>query len=66
MSNDDEQPFKPIGSVVDQVDQLPDEEVSQPDVTTAEDEERPLQEIESYCVNCGENVRARSNPMLTL
>lgn len=59
--------FKSIGSLAEDTDKLPDsdeqggEDVA--DVKAEEneegDEERPLQEVESLCMRCGEQVRTR-------
>ena len=45
--------FPAIGSVVDQTQKLP---VEAQTVEVTLDEERPVQEIESLCMNCHENV----------
>lgn len=53
--------FPSIGSVAQKTDDLPDEvdEVKQPDQQEHDnaDEDRPMQEMESLCMNCGEQVR---------
>lgn len=51
--------FPTIGSVAETTDLLPEEIDDQPQVPTAanEDTDRPLQEIESLCMNCEKQVR---------
>ncbi|CAE6418074.1 unnamed protein product [Rhizoctonia solani] len=44
--------FKPIGALAQKTDELPNE--PQTATETQEDDERPLQEIESLCMSCGE------------
>jgi hypothetical protein len=51
--------FPNIGAVAQQTDDLPEqEEIKQygDQVTVDSEEERPLQEVESLCMNCGEQV----------
>lgn len=51
--------FPSIGSLAEQADQLPDDDAKQDSTSGADDaegEERPLQEIESLCMKCGEQV----------
>lgn len=53
MSHDaKEQLFPAIGTIADRADQLPENEAS-----ANSDEDRPMQEIESLCMKCGEQVR---------
>lgn len=52
--------FKPIGALAQKTDDLPDKPENAAQAATTEqneeDDERPLQEIESLCMNCGEQV----------
>lgn len=49
--------FKPIGALAQKTEDLPDEpENPVQAATNEEDDERPLQEIESLCMSCGEQV----------
>jgi zinc finger protein len=53
--------FPAIGSVAQKTDDLPDdEETTQTPEQNPElgDEDRPLQEVESLCMSCGEQVRS--------
>ncbi|KAK7045495.1 nucleolar zinc-finger protein [Paramarasmius palmivorus] len=50
MSEKKEELFPAIGKLADQADKLPDAPVEE----NKEEEERPLQEIESLCMKCGE------------
>ncbi|KAE9388211.1 zf-ZPR1-domain-containing protein [Gymnopus androsaceus JB14] len=58
MSQEKEELFPAIGSMADKADQLPEEEEGKEDGATAvqpsTDEDRPMQEIESLCMKCGE------------
>jgi zinc finger protein len=51
--------FPSIGSVAQKTDDLPDDEPEQVKVDEQiadGEEDRPLQEVESLCMNCGEQV----------
>ena len=46
--------FPSIGEVAEQTDQVPDEAPTE--ARDDEDTDRPVKEVESLCMNCGENV----------
>ncbi|KZT10028.1 zf-ZPR1-domain-containing protein [Laetiporus sulphureus 93-53] len=46
--------FPSIGSVADETQKVPEKEQVTASAQTADDEERPVQEIESLCMKCGE------------
>lgn len=52
--------FPSIGAVANETDDLPEQPETPPADTPAElpadDEDRPVQEIESLCMNCGQQV----------
>jgi zinc finger protein len=47
--------FPKIGQVAEKTDALEDKDF--PEQTMEEDEDRPVEEIESLCMSCGEQVR---------
>lgn len=49
--------FPKIGEVAEKTDAIEDKDVLQQ--TKEDDEDRPVEEIESLCMNCGEQVRDR-------
>lgn len=49
--------FPTIGSVAEKTDQVDE---GAPTETQDEDGDRPLQEIESLCMSCGQNVRSNT------
>ncbi|KAF8315358.1 hypothetical protein DL93DRAFT_2079095 [Clavulina sp. PMI_390] len=52
--------FPSIGDAVEQTDRLPDENTAG-DQTQVSEEDRPLQEVESLCMSCGEQVKIFSS-----
>lgn len=52
--SDNEELFPRIGDVVEKTERLPDDLDSRP--APPIEEEKPVQEVESLCMNCGENV----------
>lgn len=50
--------FPPIGAVAEETEKLPEpEERNVEETQVADDEERPVQEIESLCMKCEQQVR---------
>ena len=67
MTDTKEELFPAIGSLADQTDKLTEAGPVNGETATAksnEDEERPMQEIESLCMKCGEQVHSRPTTAL--
>ena len=51
--------FPKIGEIAEKANALEDKDISEQ--TMEDDDDRPVEEVESLCMNCGEQVRDRAS-----